>query len=151
MTAGQENFRYDRCGLPHVTLVNDEVRRCRKCGEYEVVIPQIEQLHRLLAFVLARKQERLTPDEVRYLRKYLGWSGKDFAEHFGVTQETVSRWEQGKAPMSAQADRLLRLMVVYQEPAADYSLDVMKDVATKDAKPLRLGLTSAGGTWKKAA
>lgn len=40
---------------------------------------------------IARSPERLGPAEIRFLRKYVGYSGKDFARFVGVTPETVSR------------------------------------------------------------
>jgi len=43
MTSARENYNYASSGLPYVTLVGIEIRRCKACGEYEVVIPKIEQ------------------------------------------------------------------------------------------------------------
>ncbi len=106
MSARRENYRYDASGLPGVTLAGVEVRRCAECGEHEVVIPSIEELHRAIVKVLVGKSERLAPTEIRFLRKYLGFSGADFAAHVGTTPETVSRWENGAAPMGVTADRL---------------------------------------------
>ena len=114
---------YAASGLPYVTLVGVEVRRCAACGDHEVVIPKIEQLHRTIAMAVVEKRSRLTAAEIRFLRKYLGWSGVDFARHMGVTAESVSRWENDREQMAAVADRLLRLMVVTQASVSDYSLD----------------------------
>jgi putative zinc finger/helix-turn-helix YgiT family protein len=149
MTSAREAVKYDASGLSRVTLVNVEVRRCRKCGAYEVVIPKIEELHRLIAAVVIQKQEALAPEEIRYLRKYLGWSGVDFAAHMGATPETISRWENGKLAMSPQADRLLRTMVALREPASDYKIDALKQILPKKAKPLRVGLRSGPSGWRK--
>ena len=151
MVSRRENYKYADSGLTGVTLVNVEVRRCPQCGEYEVVIPRIEELHRLIALALTRKPARLAPAEIRFMRKYLGWSGADFAAHIGATPETVSRWEQGRKAMGVQADRLLRLMVVHREPLSDYSLDVLKGVATEKSRPLRLGVKVARNGWREAA
>ena len=108
MTVAREKVKYDVSGLSGVTFRNVEVRRCSNCGEYEVVIPKIEELHRLIALTIIRKPSALAPEEIRFLRKYLGWSGVDFANHMGAKPETMSRWENGKLGMSGQADRLLR-------------------------------------------
>ena len=54
--------------------------------------------------------------EIRFLRKYLGWSTADFASRMGTARETVSRWESGAVPMGSQADRLLRLLVATAAP-----------------------------------
>lgn len=148
MTSAREIVKYDASGLP-VTLVNVEVRRCPKCGDFEVVIPKIEHLHALLAAAVISKASPLAPVEVRFLRKYLGWSGVDFAQHMGTTAETVSRWENGKLQMAATADRLLRTMVAVKAPVANYSLDVLRSIKPrKDAKPLRVGVTLSPSGWK---
>jgi putative zinc finger/helix-turn-helix YgiT family protein len=124
------------------------VRRCQKCAAEEVAIPRIEELHRLIAQALIRRPHRLTPAEIKYLRKWLGWSGVDFARHMGTTPETVSRWEQGRVPMSAQADRLLRLMVSTRAPAVDYTLDALATIGEKTPpQPIPLRLQWDRGRW----
>ncbi|MEP7245385.1 MAG: type II TA system antitoxin MqsA family protein [Gammaproteobacteria bacterium] len=147
MRIKRETYKYDASGLPGVTLVGIKVGRCPECKEVEVQIPNIEGLHRALALAIARKPERLTPDEIRFLRKYLGLSGTDFAQHLGVAAETVSRWEQGKTPMGTTADRLVRILALTREPISHYPLDMLKCVAKEDAKPLRLELKVGEGGW----
>ena len=151
MKTKRENYRYDAVGLPGITLKDIKVSRCPKCGEYEVAIPQIEDLHRLIARAVIAKRERLTPEEIRFLRKFLGWSGADFGAHMGTTPETVSRWENGGTPMGVTADRLLRLMVAAGQPKTDYSLETLKLVARLNPKPLRLGVKISGGHWEAVA
>jgi putative zinc finger/helix-turn-helix YgiT family protein len=146
MSVTHEDYRYDGSGLPHVTLVGIEVRRCAACGEHEVVIPKIEQLHRAMAMAVVEKRARLTAAEVRFLRKYLGWSGVDFARHMGVTPESVSRWENDREQMTAVADRLLRLMIVTRTPVSDYSLDALLDLAEEQV-PVHLRLAPKRGGW----
>lgn len=43
----------------------------------------------------------MTPDELRARRKALGLSQQRLAEAIGVTQHTISRWEEGKMRMDA--------------------------------------------------
>jgi len=84
-----------------------------------------------IAMALIRHPGRLTPNEIRFLRKWLGWSGVDFAKHMGVTPETVSRWESvdnGK-PMGGTAERLLRLAVAHGQPIDEYPIDMLVDVS----------------------
>jgi len=151
MKTACENYLYRESGLPNVTLVGIEVSRCPHCGEHEAVIPKIEQLHQVIAAAIARKVPRLTPKEIRFLRKYLGWSGGDFAEHMGVTPETVSRWENGSAIMSASAERLLRLAELSRAPASDYSLDLLKGVAQSKPVAQRLTVRVDRGSWSTKA
>jgi transcriptional regulator with XRE-family HTH domain len=105
----------------------------------------------VIAATVARKLPRLTPAEIRFLRKYLGWSGVDFGEYMGVAAETVSRWENGAANMGPAAERLLRLWALTREPTSDYSLDVLKVVAQKRPAAQRLQVKVENGVWTAAA
>lgn len=152
MDSRRENYQYTASGLPYVTLQQVEVSRCPNCGETEVAIPHLEALHRAIASTLVRKPARLVPEEIRYLRKYLGWAGADFAAHMGVTPETVSRWEHGTTPIGNTADRLLRLLVVTQVPVQDYSADLLLEIAEEPhARAMLLGLHVDNKKWHAAA
>lgn len=74
-TTRRESVRYDASGLPGVTLVGVEVSRCGHCGEHEVAIPRIADLHRAMAHAVVRKSNRPTPAEIRFLRRALDSSG----------------------------------------------------------------------------
>lgn len=136
-------------GLPGVRL-STLVARCPKCGAYEVIVPNLEGLHLAITRALVRKEARLAGPEIRFLRKVLGWSGSDFAEHMGTSAETVSRWETGATPIGPQADRLLRLMVLTRGPVADYrKLDLLKTVAK--ARPVAVRMivrADTEGRWR---
>jgi putative zinc finger/helix-turn-helix YgiT family protein len=152
MKTGWENVRYDACGLPGVTLMDVEVSRCPQCGEYEVAIPQIDDLHKAIAQAVIRKTSRLDAAEVRYLRKYLGWSGADFATHMGMAPETISRWETGAESIGPTADRLLRLMVATRDPVREYPLEVLATISKEPPKKaVRLGLKRDTDGWHAAA
>jgi putative zinc finger/helix-turn-helix YgiT family protein len=135
MVRSIENHRYTESGLSNVVLVDVEVRRCQNCGEITVSIPRIEELHRTLAMALIRQTGRLAPSEIRFLRKWLGWSGVDFAKHMGVAPETVSRWEsmENMKPMGGTAERLLRLAVAHGQPVDEYPIDMLIDISDDQA------------------
>jgi putative zinc finger/helix-turn-helix YgiT family protein len=147
MVSTRENHKYAESGLPGITLRNLEVRRCPECGERLVVIPGLEGLHRAIAYAVIQKPARLTPAEVRFLRKWLGFSRTDLADHMGVAPETVSRWETGKAAVGGPAERALRLMVAVKSPVGDYTLDRLRVLGAGVAKPLRIGLRASEQGW----
>jgi len=138
MTTLIENYRYDECGLPYVVLEQVHVSRCPKCGAAEVAIPAMEQLHALIAVEVAQKDTRLTPDEVKYLRKYLGLSSGDFAEVMGVDPATVSRWENGLRPLGHGYERLLRVLVGTSEPACRYPIEHLRNIDSTKANPTKV-------------
>jgi hypothetical protein len=58
MTRARENYSYSSGGLPHVTLQGVEVRRFPDCGEHEVVIPRMTELHEAIARAVVTKNAR---------------------------------------------------------------------------------------------
>ncbi len=151
MQSKRETYKFTESGLPSVSLGNVEVRACTKCGEREVVLPKLEELHRAIAHMVLLKTERLAGEEIRYLRKYLGWSAVDFAKRIGVDRTTVSRWENGQQSIGTTADRLLRLLVVTEKPVEDYSTERLTVIKNKAAKPRRLRFQLKRGSWATAA
>lgn len=148
MNRSRGNITYT--SLPGVTLVGVEIHRCTHCDEQEVAIPRIEALHQALAAQLVRKEGTLAREEIRFLRKLLGWSGVDFARHFGVTPETVSRWESGRKTMGPVAERLLRLSVAATAPVDDYGVD---DLGSIQEAPRTFAVTmkTTRTGWKSVA
>ena len=147
MRTKRENYRYHECGLKNVTLVGLEVTRCSRCGNFEVAIPRIEALHRLIARALIEKTTRFRGEEVRFLRKSLGWSGGGFARHMGVAEETVSRWENDATPIGPQADRLLRLMVAQVGLTMQYPTERLARIDPRRALITRLELSVTHDQW----
>jgi putative zinc finger/helix-turn-helix YgiT family protein len=146
----RENHRYRSCGLDNVTLVGIQVNHCRECGQNEYVIPHIEQLHSALAHVIATKSEQLVPQEIRFLRKYLGFSSADFANALAVRPETISRWEKSDSirPMNKGLERLLRLMVLNERPAMRFAPKQVAGLATEHAVATRVRIARKNDGWE---
>ena len=130
----KENYHYTESGLSNIMLAGVEVRTCAKCGTREVVVPRLDELHRLIAQTLITQEAKLVGDQIRFLRKYLGWSGTDMAAYMAIQPETVSRWETGGQEMGPVADRLLRLLVASRAPVTRYPIDLFKHKWKRTAK-----------------
>jgi putative zinc finger/helix-turn-helix YgiT family protein len=141
------DYQYLESGLPNVTLLDIELLTCDDCDEEMASIPRLEELHRVLAFAIATHPARLVGTEIRFLRKYLGWSGKDFAATMGVQPETVSRWENDRERIGLVSDRLLRTMVLRLRPVDEYPTENLSTLGTEDGPGPALGLTIDGGQW----
>ena len=134
-----DSYHFDESGLDDVTLVGVIERRCDKCNEREVVLPKLKELHRTIAKALAAKNGLLTPPEVRFLRKHLGYSQADFAERINVRPEAVSRWETGAEELSWHFELLLRAMVMLELRERNYTLKSFGEVQKKRmAAPVRI-------------
>lgn len=134
-------------GVMSVTLKDAQVLYCSNCGEESVGIPAMGNLLHEIAKATAHKEERLTPAEIRFLRSHLGWNGVQFAEEMGVTPQAVSRWENGKKPMSSTAEKLLRVYVLYVGPSYEEDEPIEKQEQPK-AERLRMELID--GNWQTA-
>jgi putative zinc finger/helix-turn-helix YgiT family protein len=134
-------------------LVNIEVRHCPNCGNELLAIPRLAQLHRTIAHALILKRAQLTPQEIKFLRKSLGWSGKDFAAKMHVDAATASRWERVDEPqvMDEQNDLLLRTYVAIGKQIDEYTLDHVEDVATEKPKPLSMKIRNGDDGWRPEA
>ena len=147
MTVTRENYKYDISGLPNVTLVGIEVGRCAACGEYDVTIPRMAELHRLLAASIIRKSSRLTGQEIAYLRKHFGLTSAELAARLGTTRETISRWENRAAVIGATADRLIRLLVAIGETRTDFDPARLDRIADQPRPMPSLKLEAGPTGW----
>jgi transcriptional regulator with XRE-family HTH domain len=95
---------------------------------------------------VVRQISRLTKDEIRFLRKYLGYSGVDFAKVIGVAAETISRWENGKEKIGPSTEKLIRMLVVHAQPTRQYPIETLATI-TEERSPKPLGLRPKGNSW----
>jgi len=137
--------------LPGVVLVGVEVSRCPQCGEYEVAIPAIDELNKMIASAVIRNKARLKGAEVRFLRSYLGYSAADFAKLIGSSASTVSKWESDSQPIGHHADLLLRALVVVGKKVEEYPLETFAGISAANEKPAKrepYAFTQAAKKWK---
>ena len=145
----RENYHYQECGLSNVTLVGIVVRKCPSCGNLMPRIANIEGLHDAIAQALINKSERLMAQEIVFLRKYLGWSGADFARNMHCDRAQISKWEHGKVDMSTPYELLLREMVASGKKIEDYQRHEAARKKVFKARSLMLQLKEK--SWKEAA
>ncbi len=136
------SYHYKASGLPYVWLEEVVIRTCPGCEEGGgVEIPDLAGLHTVLADYLIHQKVRFESFEIRFLRKALGWSSKDFAKKMGVAPETVSRWEAGTLNMAESHDRVLRMYVAEEKPIENYSIhdtEGLEEGRTKPHPPVRV-------------
>jgi putative transcriptional regulator len=130
--------------------VEQTIYTCSQCGAVHLGVINIEGLHDVIAAAIMHNPSRLRGPEIRFLRKYLGWSGEDFARRFKVSPSTVSRWENGKQDLSKQGDLLLRMCVSKLELIADYDLHDAPDLEKAAEIPTRV-FKSTRGRWTHAS
>ena len=135
MIARREAVTDHRIGLSKLILVNFPVLRCKNCKTREVVFPRLSELLRKIAETLIQKGDRLTGEEIKFLRKFLGWSSSDLAAQLGIALATISRWEHGKEKIGAVPDRLLRMLVAYGKHVENYDIETLQHIKMRTPRP----------------
>jgi DNA-binding transcriptional regulator YiaG len=103
------NYHYTECGLNTVNLVSIMVYHC-KCGAIVPQIPAMGDLHRKIALSLIEKETLLSGQEIKFLRKLAGLRGVEMSQLLGTHKTSLSKWENGKFPISKKADGTIRLL-----------------------------------------
>lgn len=103
-------YHYKSCGLDNVYLKNIGTRVCDNCGVITPILPRISLLHATIACAIALQPYPLSGADIRYLRKQLGLSARQWAVLLRIDSATLSRWENGEEPIGSQSDALIRLL-----------------------------------------
>jgi putative transcriptional regulator len=151
MRAETRDHHYMESGLENVWLAGVTVYLCPE-GHELLAIPAMAKLHRAIALAIISRSERLTPAEVKYLRKYLGLSNQDFAKVMGVSETHASRWATG-ADMGSSAENLLRILVLRGLKPEYYPVDEMTYLKGLTHSPgsARIELRKRADDWQPIA
>ncbi len=103
-------------------------RVCPVCGESYLSSDTLRSLERSVAEALARSGAG-TPEAFRYMRKAIGLKAVEVAELFGVTPETVSRWENGERQPEPRAVKLIGALVVEHQAGRSDLLDYLRSLS----------------------
>ena len=120
-TVVRKTVPYPESGLDNVQLSNVPVWTCAN-GHEEIQIPSVIELHELLAHMIIRKPAPLVGAEVKFLRKRLRLTAKEFACRIGLTDVRLSQLENRIVPLPKRGDLLIRLVVAAL-------------ISTRDGKP----------------
>lgn len=106
-----EAYHYKACGLDGIYLLNG-YHEVDHDGETHVFVDGEEELHRVIARHVICTRKSLTGREIRFLRKTMDWTQKELAEQLGNDSQSVARWEKEEYPIPADAEKLLRVVVL---------------------------------------
>lgn len=104
-----EPYHYTGCGLDNIYLVNGFTRHSTPYGE-GVSIACLDELHAAIAESLISKPGRLSPKELRFLRRQLDLTQEGFAKHLATEEQNIGRYERGTTPIPGTVDRLARIV-----------------------------------------
>ena len=85
-----------------------QVMRCADCKVEAIAIPDVDGLARAVAISRALNPIRLVGHELKFLRRVLDMTKKDFAAAMELAPETVSRWETDARGVGGMCEKLVR-------------------------------------------
>lgn len=144
-------FHYELCGLENIYLKNGFEIHDTAYGK-GVSIHDVNGLHKTIGLHLINNKPKLSPSEIRFLRKELNLSQVNLALMFGVGESTVRAWE-GKSRITPTADRLLR-EIYKQSVSSENDINNLLDRLSKidrDNHEKRICLEETNGVWNQAA
>lgn len=121
------------------------VQRCSACGEEMTAIPDPEGLARAAAMARALNPIALSGKEVRFMRRVLDMTQKEFAEKMELAPETVSRWENDRNGVGGMSEKLVRhniCALLHKEGMCDY--DPKAIVNMRITEPAKNGIELMG-------
>nr|WP_294510071.1 helix-turn-helix domain-containing protein [uncultured Rhodopila sp.] len=124
-----DRYEDESLGLPYPVVLLDGVEEeiDDETGErVGISIPHLEDLVATVAIARVLRPLQLSGAEVKFIRRVIGRSAKDFAAALHMAPETYSRWENGKQAVGEWADKQVRLaaIVVLREKVARLNADV---------------------------
>jgi len=102
-------YQYVESGLPNIWLANGYEKKETPYGN-AVSFYNIEGLHKTIGTLIISKSGSLSHDEIKFLRKELGWSQAHLGQMLGVASITVRKWESDDQRINSTADRLLKIL-----------------------------------------
>lgn len=104
----EKPYHFVESGLSNVYLIGIRYFQC-ECGERYVEIPAVKQLMSLIARHIVTKDQALTGEEIRFLRKRLAQRADEFSSAIKIQPETLSRVENAKQGVGQKTDFYIRM------------------------------------------
>lgn len=129
-------YHYTECGLPNIYLKNGVLIEHIDGEEYSSII-DIDNLHKAIAQTLINKHSPLSNLEFKFLRIELNLSQKILGQRFGISEQTIARYEKGQSEIPRTTDAALRILYmesIKQHGTFGYLLDLLADTEAKAAE-----------------
>ncbi len=102
-------YRYTECGLDNVILEGMLIE-ADDSGEETYTIPNVNELHRMIAHAVITQKHGMSGRELRFIRTEMGITQEELAALLHATRVSVSRWEREENPMDSQTEFMVRIL-----------------------------------------
>lgn len=144
-------FQYRACGLDNVYLRSGYHER-RVGDEVFVSVQDADELHEAIAEHLVLRRKVLRGQEVRFLRKFLGFTQADCGDALGVSDQSIARYEKDQTGLEGSTDRLFRLIVLGKLTGKLDPMEILEEIRQSDSVSSDdMVLERSDDHWKVAA
>ena len=105
------DYQYIECGLDNVFIAGMPVRIDDR-GRETYEIPNINGLHKVIAYGVVTHAHAMSGKELRFLRTEFGLTQAEITPLVHCDTQTIGRWERGETPLDPKAETLIRLYAV---------------------------------------
>jgi putative transcriptional regulator len=121
-------YHYTECGLDYIYLL-DGFEVTKTAYGPAVRVANASRLDRAIAQIVVRDQNRLTGQEVRFLRGLLDMTQSELGNALGKDAQTVARWEKGKTETPPTEDIAIRQIYLEKTGHRQRFIDTSRRVA----------------------
>jgi DNA-binding transcriptional regulator YiaG len=128
-------YHYIESGVSHVYLKNGYNVETID-GEEFISVDDLNGLHRILGASIASQTRPLSHEEFKFLRIELNLSQRLLANLFGVSEQTIARYEKGQSDIPRTTDAALRSLYMEscdQHNPVSFFLNLLTDSAAEHA------------------
>lgn len=128
-------YHYTECGLSNIVLANGYNVEMIDEEEY-TSIDDMDGLHKVIALAIVDNNSALTNEEFKFLRVEMNVSQKALGEKFGVTEQTIARYEKKETKIPRTTDASLRSLYMESQDKnnpVSYFLDMLADTEAREA------------------
>jgi putative zinc finger/helix-turn-helix YgiT family protein len=130
-----ETIQLSNIGLDNISLKNVPVITCSDCGFVSRVMPKQKLILKEITESICAIARLINSKEFQFLRNQLGYTGVQLSKILGVTNVSISRWENGEYDINPLADRALRALVLSKfnrnAQLADIMLNTSRNISEK--------------------
>lgn len=119
-------YLFTECGLDDIYLLNGYTIEPHD-GEDYVRIENLDGLWKAIGLSLVTNRKVLSPKEIKFLRSHMDKTQSELATFLRVDDQTVARWEKGKARLPGPADLALRALFLASEIAQPEGGKILAD------------------------
>lgn len=145
-------YHYTECGLTNVYLKNGFTEE-NIDNEIYISIDDMNGLHKAIAQIIVDSRQPLSNQAFKFLRVELNLSQKVLATRFGVSEQTIARYEKGQSDIPRTTDAALRTLYmesIEKNNPISYFLELLCDAEAQEAQS-KILLEEAQEHWQVAA